>query len=585
MKFHKKSFYKIKLCIVVIFFCNQLIAQKQEKLDAFSIAIKEKLDLNKSSSFFYKAGMFFLNKEWDSVLVYTARHRNLDKNQNKLKDYNHYLRGYSFKQKLLLKEAKKEYKTISSNFKFSNLVTFRLAQVALEENKFEVAISYLNSIINLPDSQYIYLNKGDVLQNLGVCYLHLKAFDKAEPYLLDFMHYQEKAKDTLGIIAAYGNLANFYYEQYKDNLAIPYFEKAYLLSKSTNDFKKRNNASLNMAVVEENRKDFKKALQYRKEYEKWHDSLNDQNKIYEVAKLEKLFAVKQKQKEVSLLKIENKAKIIERNGLLYSALTLLILLGVTFYFYNEKIKSNKIIMAQKEGLDELNATKDKLFSIISHDLRSSVNALKSSNTKLLDNLEEKNLEALDGLLQNNSAIVNSAYSLLDNLLHWALLQTKQSYFEIEALRLFFIVEQMAYNYKPLMLDKSIDFNNKVLKKDIVLVDQESLKIILRNLLDNAIKFSKPNGKIKIYTTYTTDNFCDLVIEDSGLGMSKNTQNSLLENTIIVSKKENKDIIGTGLGLQLCKSLIQKNNGKLAIESELGKGTKMIVSLPKTTLNG
>jgi signal transduction histidine kinase len=77
---------------------------------------------------------------------------------------------------------------------------------------------------------------------------------------------------------------------------------------------------------------------------------------------------------------------------------------------------------------------------------------------------------------------------LDNLLHWALLQ-KQSYFNKESLRLFFIVEQMVYNYKPLMLDKNIHFENKVLKSDLVDADQESLKIILRNLLDNAIKFS------------------------------------------------------------------------------------------------
>jgi K+-sensing histidine kinase KdpD len=128
-----------------------------------------------------------------------------------------------------------------------------------------------------------------------------------------------------------------------------------------------------------------------------------------------------------------------------------------------------------------------LFSIVSHDLRSSVNALKVSNGKLQESLESKNFAELDTQL-HNSAIANGAYNLLDNLLHWALLQ-KQSYFNKESLRLFFIVEQMVYNYKPLMLDKNIHFENKVLKSDLVDADQESLKIILRNLLDNAIKFS------------------------------------------------------------------------------------------------
>jgi K+-sensing histidine kinase KdpD len=94
-------------------------------------------------------------------------------------------------------------------------------------------------------------------------------------------------------------------------------------------------------------------------------------------------------------------------------------------FLQTKVRNNKIILAQN-GTGQLNATKDKLFSIVSHDLRSSVNALKVSNGKLQES--ESNFAELDTQLHNNSAIANGAYNLLDNLLHWALLQTKQSYF-------------------------------------------------------------------------------------------------------------------------------------------------------------
>ena len=340
-----------------------------------------------------------------------------------------------------------------------------------------------------------------------------------------------------------------------------------------------------MSIVEENREDFAAALKYQKEYQIWKDSLNDQNKIWEVAELEKQFAIKEKQKQVSLLQAENEIKKAERNSLFYSAIILLLLLGTALYFFREKVKTNKIIVSQKEDLDTLNATKDKLFSIVSHDLRSSVNALKTSNTKLLDNLNSKNLEALQQLLQNNSAIVNGAYNLLDNLLHWALLQTKQSYFEITKMRLFFIIEQIAYNYKPFLLDKNIDFENTISKNAFVYADQESLKIIVRNLLDNAIKFTPEQGSIKIYNTDSDDEYCGFVIEDSGLGMNETTRLELLKDTLLLSKKGNENSIGTGLGMQLCKSMLQKNQGKLAIESELGNGTKMIVYLPKIQKNG
>ncbi|GAL70335.1 histidine kinase [Jejuia pallidilutea] len=547
----------------------------------FKSEVQKKANHYKSNTNFYKSAIFFLAKEWDSTLVYAMKCLNVSSNDSVISNYAHYFRGYSFKQKGLFGESQKEFNLISSNFEFDFIVKKRLGEIALEKNEFKAAIAYLSPLSKLDEKQYAFFSQSSVFQNLGICYLHLNEFAKAEPYLLECIRLRQLQKDTLDLIGAYGNIATLYYEQYKDNLAIPYFEKAYQLSKKTKDFESKQNTSFNMAVVEENRKNFQRALAYRKEYETWKDSLTDQNKIYEVAQIEKQFAVKEKQKEVNLLAAENRAKVQERNGLLYSAITLLILLGVTFYFYKEKIKTNKIVVAQKERLDELNVAKDQLFSIVSHDLRASVNALKTSNTKLLDNLESKNLDALENTLQNNSAIVNGAYNLLDNLLHWALLQTKQSYFHIEPLRLFFIVEQVAYNYKPLMHDKSISFQNLVLQTDKVLADQESLKIILRNLLDNAIKFSNSKDSIAIYTENTSANYCNLIVEDTGVGMDENTLKALLEDAAPLAKKAHEDTIGTGLGLQLCKSYSKRNKGKFYIESQLGKGTKMIVSLPKT----
>lgn len=579
--------YSFKLLLLFSFLANFLFvfSQNIENTTIFEEEIK-----NRSSQFmnepnFKKAQLFFLEKNWDSTLVYAMRQLSLPNQNQEIKNYCHLFRGFSLKEKKIFNQSQKELSKISKEFIFYYKVRIKLGEITLEQKEFKQAINYFKEIEELNDNQLLGIKKSFVKHNLGLCYLHLEEFDKAEFYLLESVKLQEEQKDTLDLIGSYGDIATLYYEQYKDDLAIPYFEKAYDLSKKINNHQLKQNTALNMAVVEENRKNFPKALVYRKEFEQWKDSLNDQNKVWEVAQLEKQFAVKEKQKEVSLLQAENKIKIAERNGLFYSAIVLLLLLGTAIYFYREKIKTNKIILAQKESLDELNATKDKLFSIVSHDLRSSVNAMKTSNAKLLENLETKNLEELDALLHQNSAIANGTYNLLDNLLHWALLQTKQSYFEIVSMRLYFIVEQMAYNYQPLMLEKKIQFENSVSKKDIIFADQESLKIILRNFLDNAIKFSNENGFIKIYTENNDENYCDLIIEDNGIGMSEATRVSLLKETTLLSKKENEKIIGTGLGMQLCKSMIQKNNGRLDIKSELGNGTKIIVSLPKKLPNG
>jgi signal transduction histidine kinase len=573
----------VKTLILSFLIIPQLIFSQQNE-SVFEDKVVEKSKKFIGEFNLNKAQYFFLQKEWDSTLVYSMKQLS-SKNQNKeIENFCHFFRGFSFKEKKILKESKKEFVLISNDFYFFNHVKMFMGEIALEEKEFKEAINYFKETEALSDNMLLGIKKSNVKHNLGLCYLHLEEFDNAEFYLLESIKMQEKQRDSLILVGSYGDIANLYYVQYKDNLAIPFFEKAYQLSKKIKDFQLKQNTALNMAVVEENRKSFTKALVYRKEFEQWKDSLNDQNKVWEVAQLEKQFAVKEKQKEVSLLQAENKIKIAERNGLFYSALVLLLLLGTGFYFYREKIKTNKIIVAQKETLDELNATKDKLFSIVSHDLRSSVNAMKTSNTKLRENLTTKNLDEIDALLHQNNTIANSTYNLLDNLLHWALLQTKQSYFEIISMRLFFIVEQVAFNYQPLLLEKNIQFENTVSKKDLIYADQESLKIILRNFLDNAIKFSNENGTMKIYSQNMDDNYCNLIIEDNGKGMTEATRTNLLKETTLLAKKENENTIGTGLGMQLCKSMIQKNKGLLDIESELGKGTKIIVSLSKTVPN-
>ena len=289
----------------------------------------------------------------------------------------------------------------------------------------------------------------------------------------------------------------------------------------------------------------------------------------------------QKQKQISVLKVENELKNTQRNTMFFSTIGLLLLLTGGVYVYGQKVKNAKIILSQKEKLDLLNATKDQLFSIVSHDLRSSVNALKTSNTKLTSSLESKNYDELDKLLHQNSAIANGTYSLLDNLLHWALLQTQQLYFHKDSVHLFSIVQQIEYSYKPLLLEKTIAFENEVSKNCFIFVDLDSLKIILRNLLDNAIKFSPENSSIRFYSLDTPSEFHQFIIKDQGIGMRPETISELLQDKELLAKKSNSEIIGTGLGMQLCKQMIKKNGGTLAIESELNKGTKMILSFPKT----
>jgi tetratricopeptide (TPR) repeat protein len=428
---------KTKIFLLIFFFPIFLLSQEIE-ISTSIINALNKIDF-KNEKNFSKARSFYLKSELDSTLIYSMKQLDRSSN-NELSDYCHYFRGHCFLVKKLFKEAKIEMNLVSKKFPFRSLVNDKLGRISIELKEFEKAIHYFKEIEKLPFTNTQGYKISDVYENLGICYLHLNQFNLAEKYLLKQKTFKEQ--DTLSQIYLNLNLGNLYYSQYKDKQAIPYFESAYKLSKKFSDLNLKRKTSKNMAVVEENRSNYKQALVYRKEFDQWNDSVNNQNKIWAVADFEKKFAVSQKQKQIKVLEVENQLKNSQRNWLFFFAISLFLLLTAGVYFYAQKVKNAKIILLQKNKLDELNATKDQLFSIVSHDLRSSVNALKTSNAKLSATLETKNYDELNQLIIQNSGIANGAYSLLDNLLHWALLQTKQLYFHKESVHLSSIVQQI-----------------------------------------------------------------------------------------------------------------------------------------------
>ena len=263
---------------------------------------------------FKKAIAFYLNKNYDSTLVYCQKQLISNNKIEEINDYCHHFRAKAFQSKKLFKEALNEVHLVSKKFEFYYNNRFTEGQLYIELYQFEQAL-----ICMLDVEKNIYKSSvsiANVYQDIGHCYLFSKKFEESETYFLKAasLYKKEKNKDKR-LLEVYQNLANLYYEQYKDNLAIPYFEKAYVLSKNSKSYTVKKQCAQNMAVVEENRKNFEKAIAYRKEAEVWNDSLTDQNKVWAVAEVEKKFAVNQKEKEIRVLEVENEIKKTQRNGL------------------------------------------------------------------------------------------------------------------------------------------------------------------------------------------------------------------------------------------------------------------------------
>jgi signal transduction histidine kinase len=222
---------------------------------------------------------------------------------------------------------------------------------------------------------------------------------------------------------------------------------------------------------------------------------------------------------------------------------------------------NKLITEQKEQLDIANTTKDYLFSVVSHDLRSPVNALKRQHQKLLDHIAKKDISEIKKTTDTAITLTESTSHLLNNVLHWSLEQSEQLFFEPETYPLKPILEHVISDYEYLATTKDIVLNTALDASILVTVDKESLKIVLRNLLDNAIKYTKNEGKITITSGNHATDKCFVEIKDTGVGIPQEILAKINSLHDITTDKIDRSK-GVGLGLLLCYTLIEKNNIKL-----------------------
>jgi signal transduction histidine kinase/Tfp pilus assembly protein PilF len=236
---------------------------------------------------------------------------------------------------------------------------------------------------------------------------------------------------------------------------------------------------------------------------------------------------------------------------------------------------NKEISQQNILLEEDNKTKDKLLSIISHDLRNPL-----VNTKGILNLVNQDMvpedEAKQLLLQLETQYMTTT-SLLDNLLFWLKGQMLGKDVEKTSVTIFNIVKGLEEEHRLLLKRKSIQFNNMIEPDLKILADKEMIRIVLRNLISNAIKFTPQNGVIYVIGKHFNHE-TKIMVKDSGIGMNAETIKKITAKQYYTTAGTALEK-GSGFGLMLCSDLVNRQGGKLSIESEIGNGSNLIITLP------
>jgi PAS domain S-box-containing protein len=243
----------------------------------------------------------------------------------------------------------------------------------------------------------------------------------------------------------------------------------------------------------------------------------------------------------------------------------------------EKEKVDLKIHEYNKNLKKINASKDKFFSIVAHDLKTPFTALMGYTEIIENESDHMSREEIKEFATSMNDVAKNTFNLLQNLLDWSRIQTGRINFEPDYFNLYELSQQVILLLGANASIKSIKLVNEISTDLHPYADKNMIYTVLRNLISNAIKFTEKYGIIKIIAEENGE-FCNIIVQDPGIGMTEDELDKLFKVESHFSQTGTANETGTGLGLILCNELVKKNGGKFYVESEKGKGSKFIFHL-------
>ncbi len=422
--------------------------------------------------------------------------------------------------------------------------------------------------------------------SLGDLYSQKGELEMAEKYISSAVATLEKYNDSYAL-SVYYNYLSLIYKKRKDLIpALEYAQISLSIAQQANLLLQQRDAYEILTELYALKGDLKEAFENQSKYITTRDSINNEEKIREMANMRTEYEVAQKQAEVDLLNNQRKN---QRFVVLALFFVLALTIGILLIYYisalRRKTLTKKLVQRQqeledqKEKLEELNQTKDHFFSIISHDLRGPINVLNGTTMLIRDFLESKNYEELDELTINMEQSVKKVQYLLDNLLEWAVSQQGKFPYKPERIDMDTICENVLNIFISMAATKSIDLTYEIKSNARFFVaDKNSLMTIIRNLVNNALKFTNKNGAVQINTQQENNQVC-ISVSDNGVGIAEDRMISLFKIVDNKSTWGTEREKGLGIGLSLVYEFVKLNKGTIKVESTENLGTTFKVYLP------
>ncbi len=607
----------------IAYFKSLIYAQKGDYINAINGYEKSKNLFNSLNDTLHVAkvnnsiGLIELNRgNFEAGLRYSLRALDVLKNTHHKDELNlaysnlahacYNIKAYDqaidfYEKALLVQEALNDSKGIYES-------SSKLAELYSNKKEHRKAIDFYQKVLASTESSENDSIRGYTYTKLGSEYLQFNDYNKATKYLIDGYNLNTRIKNKSGLLIALNGLGDLNMQQGRYRIAEKQLLNAGELAKTLNNKKELLRHYKLMKSLDSIRKRFDRAFVWQREYYELNNSLKKKENPVITSKLITPFDLKPTPNKTGLGQIQkikkeadNKKDLIETNkqfdkfkiifyGLLAALAIVSTFLVLIYLKRNNNIKymqeleeknikielQNEAFLEQTKHLENVNNVKDKLFSIVSHDLKDSLSSING----FIDLLKDGSLsrEEFDNLIPELSENANNASLLLFNLLNWSKsqmqsLEPKPSLFDIQEVfeSKLKLVEQRMENKGITLVDHSL--------RDFAYADRSMFEIVIQNLLANALKFCKAGDTITV-SNHISNGSCIVSVADTGIGISKQNLDKLFKSSSFSTVGTNNEK-GTGLGLSICKELVELNNGKIWVESTQGVGSTFYVQLPKS----
>jgi two-component system sensor histidine kinase/response regulator len=482
-----------------------------------------------------------------------------------------------------------------------------LGNVNLELKDYTNSISYLKEALQLREDIGDIKGVSDILNDIGNFYTAVNKPNEAISYYSRTIELCKKTGDLYLTAVCNKKIGVIRLSKGNDTEGLENIKASLQIGQKINNLEIIKNAYFELFNYYNATNEKGKALEYYINYTNVKDSITSKFNSQRLVEIQMNFELEESyseisriENEVNQLTAEKKIRELELErqknfrNLLFVIVLITLVSGILISFQylskrktnilleekiNEVDKANKLLKESEEDLKILNATKDKFFSIIAHDLRNPFNALHGLAQYLFENYSDFSENEVKESLE---IIYNSAddlLELLENLLHWSRTQRGKIQLTPTDIKLSEVVNKIFNQIRMNADKKKINLVNEIPSDHIIIADLDMLTVVLRNLISNAIKFSNKKGFIRV-AKKESDDYTEISVMDNGVGITKENIKKLFRIDIHHSTSGTSEEQGSGLGLILCREFVEQHGGKIWVESEKNVGSTFKFTISK-----